>query len=448
MVITYDRTLLPTATITPSRLTDAVAAVQKARTAGELGFTSLPSADIQPILDLAAAVRSECEVLLVIGIGGSDLGTRAVHRALNHQFYNLLPTERRGGPRLLFVGDTTDPVALTEVLDIIDLKHTIVTVVSKSGNTIEQMSTFIYLRKLLIEAVGPEQAKQQIIVLTDPETGTLRKIVAEEGYRSLAIPPSVGGRFSVLSSVGLFPLAVVGVDIQALLDGARYIDEQDASGGAEEKPAALFALDQYLAVTERQQPISVLMPYVYGLRELGFWYRQLWAESLGKKVDRSGKVVESGPTPIAAVGPTDQHSQMQLYSEGPRDKVITFLRVEQQPIDITLPEAYGDKEGVAYLKDHTLSEIVAAEAESSALALAQDNRPNATLSIPKLDAYHLGALLYFFELATAYSGELYDINAFDQPGVELGKQLMYGLLGRPGFDAPAPVADKGLKSIY
>lgn len=406
--------------------------VQEEKRAGKLGFTSLPYQDssvIQPILDLAAAVRQEFKNVIIVGIGGSDLGTRAVHRALNHQFYNLVATET---PRLFFLGDTTDPVAIQEVLDVVSLKETAVVVISKSGNTVEQMSTFLYLQAELLEEAGSEVAKTNIIILTDPTSGTLREIVKREGYRSLPIPPEVGGRFSVFTSVGLFPLAVVGVDIVQLLAGAQAMDEYDGQG-SEQNMAYLYALTQ-LWYYQNGRPISVLMPYSYNLREVGFWFRQLWAESLGKKHNLSGGVVNVGPTPIAATGPTDQHSQVQLYMEGPLDKVFTFVAVQEKATNATLPEAYPDMEGVNYLKGHDFATIVDAEQASTAYALATAGRPSCTISLGKLDAFSLGQLLYFFELAVTYAGAILDINTFDQPGVELGKQYMYGLLGRPGFE--------------
>lgn len=404
--------------------------IQEQKKNGELGFTKLPyqtGEDLAGLLSLADEVRSEFKAVVVIGIGGSDLGARAVHRALNHQFYNL-----REEPRLFFLGDTTDPVAIQEVLDVVDLAETAFIVISKSGNTIEQMSTFVYVQKLLLDTVG-EKTKDHIIILTDKEQGTLREIVKRERYPSLVVPADVGGRFSVLSTVGLFPLAIVGVDIQQLLAGAKDLDLLDTDTGPEDNSMAQYALLQIRAY-QNGQPISVMMPYSYGLREVGFWFRQLWAESLGKKVNLDGETVHVGPTPIAAVGPTDQHSQVQLYMEGPNNKIFTFITVKSLATNLVLPEAYPDLEGVNYLKGHDFAEILAAEQKSTAHALSEEGRPSCHIELERLDAYHLGQLLYFFEMATTYAGALLNINTFDQPGVEIGKQYMYGLLGRAGFE--------------
>ena len=426
MGLTYDFQAMPELSAESwLAATQAFTAVQNSK--ANLGFSKLPYADISELKKLAQAVSSEVEAVIAIGIGGSDLGARAVHRALNHQFYNQLSEDRRHAPRLFFLGDTTDPEAIHEVLDVVDLTKTAVVIISKSGNTIEQMSTFVYVQSKIPE----ELRRQRIIVITDAEAGTLRALVTKEEYRSLPVPSDVGGRFSVLSTVALFVIALTGVKVDQLLEGARWMDEQ-AAKSVETDPVLRFATHQYQAATHGQ-PISVLMPYQYCLREVGFWYRQLWAESLGKRLDRLGAVVNVGSTPIAALGPTDQHSQLQLYCEGPKDKVLTFIGIEETSNDAELPAVYPDLEGISYLAGHHFGEILKAEMQSTAAALQDDGRPSSTITLTKLDAFHLGALLYFFELATAYSGELYGINAYDQPGVELSKDIMYGLLKRPGY---------------
>jgi glucose-6-phosphate isomerase len=409
--------------------------VQNQKTNGKLGFAKLPyqGESLKPILDLAQQIRNEFTNLVVIGIGGSDLGTRAVHRALNNQFYNQLSPEKRNGPRLYFLGDTTDPVAINELISLLNLKETAFVIVSKSGNTIEQMSTFIYVREELLKVLGQTETIQHLIIVTDAETGTLREIVKKDGYRSLSVPKDVGGRFSVFSSVSLFPLAVVGIDIQALLDGAAEMDIYDNKTDYSENQILKYALLQYIAYNSGR-PICVFMPYTYSLREVGFWFRQLWAESLGKRQSLDGKIVNVGPTPIAAIGPTDQHSQVQLYMEGPTGKVFTFLTVKNPINNLTLPLAYPDLEGVAYLEGHNFNEILLAEQESTAYALYTAGRPSLHIQLDHLDAFSLGQLLYYFEIAVTYAGALFEIDTFNQPGVELGKQYMYGLLGRPGFE--------------
>ncbi len=405
----------------------AHASITNQKKEGKLGFAKLPYADISEIQLLAEEVAKECKNLVVVGIGGSDLGTRAIHRALNHQYYNSVSEAQNGRPRLFFIGDTTDPEPLLELCDIVDWAETVIVMVSKSGNTIEQMSTFLVVRQYVLEAVGAEKLKDRIITITDPSDGTLHDMSVQEGYRSLAVPKDVGGRFSVLTPVGLFPLAVVGVDITAILAGARDIEENGSEVAAE------FAYHQFLAFSKLKRGITIMMPYTYALRELGFWFRQLWAESLGKRVNKQGEVVQTGPQPIAAIGPTDQHSQVQLYMEGPHDKIVTFVTVTNPEHDITVPAAFPELEGASYLAGIPLSRILLEEQKATASALAAAGRPSVHLEIDTLDAFHIGSLIYFFELATAYGGELWDVDAYNQPGVELGKQLLYKALGREGY---------------
>lgn len=400
---------------------------------GELGFTALPhdEATLQTILKLAGEVRQEFSALVVLGIGGSDLGARAVHQALNHSHYNLLDNQTH---KLFFAGDNTDPKELADLLDVLDLEQTAFNVISKSGDTVETMSSFVYIWQRLVDELGPDQAGRHMIISTDESKGSMRAITDRLTLRSLVVPANVGGRFSVLSTVGLFPLAYTGVDIALLLNGAAEMDERLDASPIQSNPAAIYAALQYLGYTKRQQPLSVLMPYADGMRGVAQWYRQLWAESLGKKESRDGRVVNSGPTPIAAVGATDQHSQVQLYIEGPFDKLITLICIAESSRSVLIGDDFDRLSELAYLKGAELNDLILMEASSTAMALAHNGRPNGTISLPKLDEFYLGQLLYFFEVACAYSGELYGIDTYNQPGVELGKQLMYGQLGKQGYE--------------
>lgn len=403
----------------------------------QLGFTRLPyqEEELSQIKKLADQVAKQFSTLVVLGIGGSDLGARALQSALNHTYYNQLPNQTR---KLYFAGANTDPKELADLIDILDLEQTALFVVSKSGGTIETMAAFVYLRQKLIDQVGLEQHTQHIIVATDPDKGSLRAIVTEQQYRSLPIPSDVGGRFSILTAVGLFPAAYVQIDIEALIQGAQDLDQHLLALPAHQNPALLYAGLQYLANTQHQQNISVLMPYAEGLRDVAMWYRQLWAESLGKAVNLDGQPVNVGPTPIASLGATDQHSQVQLYNEGPFDKVITLIKVEESSRSLVINQASSPLEQLSYLEGLELNEILTSEATATALALAHNGRPNATISLPQVDEYHLGQLFYFFEVATAYSGSLYHIDAYDQPGVELGKHIINHLIGQ---SPEPPLAD-------
>jgi len=409
----------------------------------DIGFMELPYDRklCAAIKEKAAELRGWCKNFVVLGIGGSALGNIAVHGALNHAFHNLLPAEhpaRAGAPRI-FVLDNVDPALMAAFMEVIEdeLDATAFNVITKSGSTAETMSQFLFVRDLL-RRKGLEPARQ-IIATTDPkpDKSLLRRIVRADGYFSLPIPANVGGRFSVLSAVGLMSAAVSGVDIDALLDGAAAMDERCRSGELEQNPAALYAAILYLFY-QNGKPISVLMPYCNALRRLADWYCQLWAESLGKRDGLHEKDVFVGPTPVGAVGVTDQHSVMQLYQDGKFDKVITLIEVEELLAGGGLPICQGESEpDLAYLAAHSFDELFAAELAATRCALRDKHRPNITLKLPRLNAAALGELFMFFEYAVTYSGCLLDVNTFDQPGVELGKQYTYGLMGREGYEPPA-----------
>lgn len=384
---------------------------------------------------MASEIQERCDNFVVVGIGGSALGNIALHSALNHPEYNNLVRPPRRGPRL-FVPDNVDPDRINALLDAIDLDDTMFNVITKSGGTAETMSEFFVFREALIKKLGEERHVEHIVITTDPEKGELREIVGKFGYSSLPIPPDVGGRFSVLSAVGLLSAAVTGIDIHTLLNGAAEMDEIcKKSKKLWENPALTGAALHYLMEKAKGTNVQVMMPYSHALRDVADWFRQLWAESLGKRVDRKGKVVHTGQTPEKALGATDQHSVMQLYIEGPFDKVITFLTVDEFETSVEIPHAFDEYEAVKYLGGHTLNELINAEQRATELALTQSGKPNCAIRLEKVDERGVGALLYLLEMQTAYAGELYNINAFDQPGVELGKDFTYGLMGRKGYDA-------------
>ena len=414
--------------------------LEEARRSGRMGFMELPHRrdGLGASLDQARRVRDMCDNLVVLGIGGSALGTTAVHRALNSALHNLLPRERRTGPRL-FVCDNVDPRTVAELLEYLDPRETVVNVVSKSGGTAETLAQFLAVYGWMRERLGPEGARRRVVVTTDPARGFLRRLARQEGFAALDVPPNVGGRYSVLTPVGLFPLAVVGVDVEALLDGAAHMDAYAGRPEIWENPAYLFGLIHVL-MYRRGRTVHVMMPYSDALRDVADWFRQLWAESLGKAQDLSGQPVHVGPTPVKAVGTTDQHSQLQLYMEGPQDKLITFIEVEAPAPEMDLPPLYPDEE-VAYLGGKTLGQLLLAEKRATEAALTESGRPNLTLSVPVVTAHTVGQLLYLLEVATVFAGGLLGVNPLDQPGVELGKRLTFGLMGRPGFEALAERVD-------
>jgi glucose-6-phosphate isomerase len=416
------------------RLETARQAVLAAAGTGMMGWMDLPRQDPAPFLNFAAECRGRYESLLAIGIGGSALGITALATSLLPFYYNeVSPAGRDFRPRL-YVLDNVDPDETAALLDRLDLDRTLVNVISKSGTTGESMASYLVVRERLEAFLGAGTAKDHLVFTTDPAGGTLRKIGDAEGVRMFDLPASVGGRFSVLTPVGLLPAAVTGMDVAELLAGARDMAEWTAGAAGWENPACAFAGVQFLEDTQFGRGISVMMPYSARLRDLADWFRQLWAESLGKEVDRQGRSVHVGPLPVKGLGVTDQHSQLQLYAEGPDNKIFTFLGVRDFAHAITIPVPGAEAESLAYLGGHTLAELMSAEQRSTAWALAQKGRPSLTITLPRVDAFSVGALLYLFEMATAISGELYNVDAFDQPGVELSKQATYALMGRPGFE--------------
>jgi len=358
-----------------------------------------------------------------VGIGGSALGPMALQKALNHPFYNALSAETRRGPRIHFA-ENTDPNTLAAILGVADPTSTWVNLVTKSGSTAETMANFLAIRDWLVDALGNFGYQGRTVATTDPEEGFLKEIADREDLTVLPIPKDVGGRFSVLTPVGLLPAAVADLDVEALLAGAaRCVDEVNEQ--RDEHPAVVGAAMHYLLDTTRGRNVRVMMTYADALEGLAAWFVQLWAESLGK----DGK----GSTPHGAVGTTDQHSQVQLYMQGPQDKVVEIVEVEDHPRDLPIPEAYEDLEGVGYLGGHTMAELLNVECDATRKALTEAGRPNSTIKLGAVNEENLGYLLQALEVQTAIAGSLYGVNAFDQPGVEAGKQITYKRMGRPGY---------------
>lgn len=410
----------------------ALAAVLARRTT-DLRWLDLPYRESlrREILDYAASVRGRFENVCVLGIGGSALGNTALHSALDDPYHDLAP--KAGRPRL-FVLDNIDPEWMASFLANVDPAKTVFNVVSKSGTTAETMSQFLILRAELVRRLGEKGQRENLVITTDESKGVLREIVRRDGYRSFSVPDGVGGRFSVLSEVGLVSAALVGIDIEALHAGAAAMDQRCRTSKLLENPALLHAALQYGLHTWRGLSMSVTFAYSHRLRNVADWYAQLLAESLGKRLSRSGQTVHRGPTPIRAVGVTDQHSQVQLYAEGPFDKWFTLLAVEEPTAEVTIPRAYPDLEAVAYLGGRTLGQLFHAEREGTRIALTEAGRPNAQFVLQRIDAHAVGQLIYLLELSVAVMGEHYDVDAFDQPGVEAGKIAAYALMGRAGYE--------------
>ncbi|MCL2171910.1 MAG: glucose-6-phosphate isomerase [Defluviitaleaceae bacterium] len=419
-------------------IADKIAAAKKAlidkRSA--MAWRDLPynqDAVVNEIIEYVNWKSMEIDDVVVLGIGGSALGPIAVQQAINGPFWNETKNERGKSalPRIHVI-DNIDPETFALLLEWLDIDRTLFSVVSKSGATSETMAQFMIIKEML-ETRSMTGAANNIVCTTDETEGNLVKIAKEEGYRIFIIPKGVGGRFSQLCPVGLIPAAFAGIDIRALLAGAAYMDKLSSIDDIYQNPAYMYAILHYLAM-ERGKNISVMMPYVDTLKYMSDWYAQLWAESLGKKYDIAGNVVNVGPTPVKALGATDQHSQVQLYVEGPFDKVVVFMGVDTYQRDITIPKIYQDIPSLGFLGGATLSQLLMAEQKATEFALVKAQKMNMTITLPEVNEFTVGQLLYMFEVATAFCGELMGINAFDQPGVEEGKNATYALFGRPGYE--------------
>ena len=397
------------------------------------------------VKEYASMVKGRFENILVLGIGGSALGGIAVTEALLKPYWNLLSEEQRDGLPKIFFLDNIDPDTMNGLLDFLDLKKTLVNVITKSGSTAETMSQFMIVKDKLEQELG-DTYRYNIVATTDKKTGILRQIAEQEGYKTFVVPDDVGGRFSVFSAVGLLPLALVGIDIDTIVNGVKDMDLALKNTDIKENIAAQNALIHYLLDTKKGKNLSVMMPYSSRLKYVSDWYVQLWAESLGKNKDKEGNDVHIGPTPIKALGATDQHSQIQLYNEGPNDKVINFIRVKDFDTTLEIPKIF-EYTGIGYLGGKTVNQLINAEADSTRVALTDYNRPSVTITLPKVDGYNIGQLLYMLEVQTAIAGELYNINTFNQPGVEQAKNYTYALMGRAGYEESAQVLKEKMAAV-
>jgi glucose-6-phosphate isomerase len=407
-----------------TRTSEIARALTARRGAGELPFFDLPYQKdaLARTKAVANALREESETLVVLGIGGSALGTRTLIEALE--------TTRR-----VVVADNVDPMSFGTLLDGLDLARTTFNVISKSGETAETMAQFLIVRDLLLRQLGAVDYAKRVLITTDADQGALRQVVHDEGFRDLTVPADVGGRFSVLTAVGLLPAAFAGIRVDDLLAGAAWMDSRCQDPDPWRNPASLLAALLYLADTRHRRNVVVLMPYSDRLHCFATWFAQLWAESLGKAETLDGKPAHVGQTPLSAVGATDQHSLLQLFTGGPADKVFIMLRVEDHGREVPIPAAYADLDSISYLGGVGLGRLLNLEQRATELALVKQQRPVLTINVPQVNAFTLGQLFYLFEVAVVFAGGLYCVNPLDQPGVEDSKRLTYGQMGRKGFDA-------------
>ena len=401
---------------------------------GMMGWTELPYNQdevVEDIINTAKDIRKKFDNFVILGIGGSALGPIAVFQALKHLRYNELDKKRRNGPKF-YVEDNIDPERMNALLDIIDVQKTVFNVITKSGATSETMSQYLVITNILKKALGKDYNKH-IIATTSKDKGNLIKLARKEDFKTFFIPDSVGGRFSQLSPVGLLAAAVLDIDIKQFLKGAAFMLEECNDINPYKNMALMSAALQYIAIRKGKN-ISVMMPYADSLKFVADWYCQLWGESLGKDRDFEGKLVYEGQTPVKALGVTDQHSQVQLYTEGPFDKVVTIIAVDKFRSEVVIPQGCEEFPDVNFLCGTTMGNLLNTERKATEYALTKANRLNHTISIPVLNEFTLGQLLMLFMLETAYCGTMLNINTFNQPGVEEGKNATYALFGRAGYE--------------
>jgi len=402
----------------------------------EEGHLNSPSS-LKHLQELTDHVKNNVDVVVSLGIGGSYLGDKVIFDVQCGAFWNSMSQEERGGfPELYFSGNNIDPRSTGDLIRYLkraaEIKKihgqgkekVLLLVISKSGGTLDTMSNFM----VIYEALKDEPLIDvEVVAVTDPnmeKQTLLKKLAIEKGWPQYAVPDGVGGRFSIFCEVGLTVAACVGFDIQAFLDGAKDMDKACQNDDLWQNPAMLNAALKFAASEKHGRDIEVMMPYGDYLKSVSEWYIQLLAESLGKQVNREGKEVCYGRTPLVAVGTTDMHSQTQQHQEGKLNKVVQFVRVEKWANDLPIPNAFPEAKRLADISGVTMGQALEVARQSNADALASNKRYNACFTLPELNAYHLGELLYLLAMSVAYEGELADVDAFNQPGVESYKRIM------------------------
>lgn len=372
------------------------------------------------------------ENLVILGIGGSALGITALVTALKPPYYNLMSKRGREGCPRIFVMDNIDPVTFRQMMRLCPPKKTLYSVISKSGDTAETISQLLIIADALEKVVGHEGVKDHLVVTSNPrgqKPSLLHPVADHYGLKEFAVPLNVGGRFSVFSPVGMFPAAMLKMDLAGMREGCKAMDARCSNPELGANPAYQRAAVQFLADTRKGKVMSVMMPYADSLRDVADWYRQLWAESLGKKFNLDGAEAYTGQTPIKALGATDQHSQVQLYREGPNNKIFNIIEVARFEKTLKIPAALSPIPQFEYLRGQTMNKLMAAELRGTVDALKMSARPVSRIVLPRVNAHTVAQLLYMLEVETAMAGRLYNVQTFDQPGVEEGKRIARELMG-------------------
>ena len=400
------------------------------------GHLNSPSS-LKHLQKLTDHVKNNIDAVVSLGIGGSYLGNRVLFDTYCGEFWNDKTDEERGGfPRIYFSGNNIDPRRTKDLID--QLKRLagmikshknrkgkiLLLVISKSGGTLDTMSNFMVMYDALLKE---ENIELEVVAVTDPneeKPTLLKKLAKEKGWETYSVPDGVGGRFSVFCEVGLSLAACMGLDIESFLKGARDMDEACKTENVWENPAMLNAVLKFAAYKKHGRSIEVMMPYGDYLKSVSEWYIQLLAESLGKQYDKDGKEVCYGRTPLVAVGTTDMHSQTQQHQEGMLDKVVQFIKIKNWADDFVIPNVFPEAQKLADISGVKMSDALEVARQSNADALASNGRYNACFILPELTMYHLGELLYMLAMSVAYEGELANVDAFNQPGVEAYKRIM------------------------
>jgi len=381
--------------------------------------------EYERIQKAAAKIRKDSDVLLVIGIGGSYLGARAAIDFLSHSFYNNLSKDKRKGPEIYFCGNNISSYYIRHLMDVIGDRDFSINVISKSGTTTEPAIAFRIFKKLMYERYGKEEAAKRIYATTDKAVGALKKMADEEGYESFVVPDDIGGRYSVLTAVGLLPIAVAGIDTGKLLEGAAAMRQYCLESSYEENDALRYAAARNILL-RKGKGIEILVNYEPSLHYLSEWWKQLYGESEGKD--------QKGIYPASVDFTTDLHSMGQFIQDGQKTLFETVVNIEKPDLDILIEKEEADLDGLNYLAGKSVDYVNRNAMKGTILAHTDGNVPNLLVNVPERNEYYLGQLFYFFEFACGVSGYLLGVNPFDQPGVESYKVNMFALLGKPGYE--------------
>ena len=394
-----------------------------------LGWIDLPvdydKDEFARIKKAAAKIQSDSDVLLVIGIGGSYLGARAAIEFLTHSFYNVLDKGTRKTPQIFFVGNSISSKYIKDLQDVVRDKDFSINIISKSGTTTEPAIAFRVFKEMLIEKYGKEEANKRIYATTDKAKGALKNLANQEGYESFVVPDDVGGRFSVLTAVGLLPIAVSGADIDKLMEGAASGRKKALETPYEENPALLYASIRNILLRKGKH-VEIVANYEPSLHYVSEWWKQLFGESEGKD--------QKGIFPAAVDLTTDLHSMGQFIQDGARIMFETVINVEESPEEVVLKEEEIDTDGMNYLAGKNVDFVNKSAMNGTILAHTDGQVPNLKVNVPEQNEFYLGELFYFFEFACGVSGYILGVNPFNQPGVESYKKNMFALLGKPGYE--------------